>query len=306
VSRAAAPGATPLAVASAPGRLPLCGAEPGPRVSVALDRRALCRVEAADEGIALESKDSLRKEQAAAAAELAAREPGSLAAQALVLAGATRGLRVITEWKLPAGSGVDGDCALAVAAVAALTRALGRAASPDELVRLALEAGRRAGRPDGGGCHAALWGGVVLTRGRGETLEAVRLAVDPGRVEEALLLVDTGEPGGRTAPYAPVGDGEGRVERVAEALAAGRSEELLGLLGEEGRMGLEPGAERTVGIVRSAGGAAWRLPNGRLVAVWAPPGPRGPGVGEAVREALKRAGLRPLPVRVDLRGLELD
>ena len=59
--------------------------------------------------------------------------------------------------------------------------------------------------------------------------------------------------------------------------------------------------------MRGAGGAA-RLAaaTGRLVAVWAPPGSRGPGRREAVEAALKAAGLKPLAVRVDLRGLELD
>jgi hypothetical protein len=61
-----------------------------------------------------------------------------------------------------------------------------------------------------------------------------------------------------------------------------------------------------VDLVRAAGGAAWRLDGGRLVAVWAPPGERGPGRREAVETALKAAGLKPLAVRVDLRGLELD
>jgi hypothetical protein len=59
-------------------------------------------------------------------------------------------------------------------------------------------------------------------------------------------------------------------------------------------------------VVRAAGGAARTLPQGRLVAVWAPPGSRGPGRGEAVREALKGAGLKPVAIRVDLRGLEVD
>jgi hypothetical protein len=59
-------------------------------------------------------------------------------------------------------------------------------------------------------------------------------------------------------------------------------------------------------LVRKAGGAAHALPQGRLVAVWAPPGSRGPGPGEAVREALKAAALKPVAIRVDLRGLEVD
>ena len=95
------------------------------------------------------------------------------------------------------------------------------------------------------------------------------------------------------------------------ALVAGRSEELVALLGEEAREAREepvpvPGAQRVLDVVRGAGGAARSLPQGRLVAVWAPPGSRGPGRGEAVREALKAAGLKPVAIRVDLRGLDVE
>ena len=294
-----------LVVATAPGRLRLSGQQPGPRVSVALDRRAQCRVETGGTGLTLESKDALTRTTAADADELLTRAPRSIAAQAIGLAGAKRGLRVVTEWKLPPGSGVDGDAALALAATAALARAVGREAQPHELVALAREAARRAGRTDEDGHHPALWGGVVLTRGTTGGLAAEPLGVDPGRIEESLLLVDPGEDPAaedEQAARPPVLT----TERVAAALLAGRCDEVVGLLGEEAGSVLGPAAARAVAIVRGAGGAARRLDAGRLLAVWAPPGARGPGRGEAVREALKTAGLRPLAIRVDLRGLEVD
>jgi hypothetical protein len=294
------------AVASAPGRLLLCGTRAGAHVSVALDRRAICRVEPAQAGLVIESKDALTRTQGADASELVSRASTSIAAQAVALAGATRGLRVVTEWKLPERSGVDGDAALALATVAAVSLAIGREPGADELLRLSREAARRAGRQEEHGHHAALWGGVVVTGGRGGSLEAKLLAVDPARVEEALLLVDAGEveagPGPDASPAA-----DARAEEVAAALVAGRSEELLGLLagGTDGASS-PSAAGRVILTVRAAGGAAWRLPNGRLVGVWAPPGARGHGVGEAVRQALQAAGFRALAIRVDLRGLELD
>jgi hypothetical protein len=274
-------------------------------VSVALDRRALCRVESAAAGVTLESKDSLTKTSAADVSELLARTPGSVAAQALGIVGATSGLRVVTEWKLPAGSGVDGDSALALGATEAVARFLGRELSAEELLRLSREAGRRAGRGDEGGHHAALWGGVVLARGVGETLAAESVQVDPGRVEESLLLVDGGGAADRSPD--PTRGAGGRADEVAAALVAGRFEDLVGLLTDEaGEPQGSPDAERLIAVARGAGGAAWRLPRGRLVAVWAPPGARGPGRAEAVREALKAAGVRPIAIRVDLRGLEVD
>jgi shikimate kinase len=299
-----------VVVASAPGRLLLSGAAPGPRVSIALDRRAECRVETSAPGVVIEAKDALTKTAAADVAELVAKAPGSIAARVLELADARSELRVVTQWKLPAGSGVDGDSALAVAATAAVARILGRHLEPDELLRLAREASRRAGRRDEDGHHGALWGGVVLTEGTGDALAARALGVDPGRVEEALLLVDAGEAGAEPARR-PAVRSAGLMERVVAALVAGRSEELVALLGEEAGEAREgpvpvPGAKRVLDVVRGAGGAARSLPQGRLVAVWAPPGSRGPGRGEAVREALKAAGLKPVAIRVDLRGLEVD
>jgi len=311
VSGGSAAGGATFVVASAPGRVLLSGVEPGPRVSVALDRRAQCRIDTGVEGLTIEAKDALTRTTAADVGELVAKAPNSIAARALELGGVRSGLRVVTEWKLPVVSGVDGDSALALAATAAVARALGREPAPEELVRLAREAAWRAGRRDENGHHAALWGGVVRTEGAGATLAAHPLGVDPGRNEEALLLVDAGEAARETA-QPPAGAAAATLtERVVAALVGGRSEELVGLIEEEGReaSGGPPrtaAAQRVVDIVREAGGAARPLPQGRLVAVWAPPGSRGPGRGEAVRDALKAAGLRPMSIRVDLRGLEVD
>ena len=57
--------------ASAPGRLELSGRGDGPRLSVALDRRATCRVEAIPGGVEVESKESLTKASARDVGELA-------------------------------------------------------------------------------------------------------------------------------------------------------------------------------------------------------------------------------------------
>ena len=296
--------------ASAPGRLELSGGGDGPRLSVALDRRATCRVEAIPGGVEVESKESLSRASARDVGELVERSPGSIAAQALALLGASAGLRVVTEWKVPAGSGIHGDAALALATTAAVSGALGRDAEPEALVALAREAGARAGRTDDHGLHAALFGGVVLTRGGGAALEAERVGVDPGRIDESLLVVDGGAPeAGISAPSQPDrSPGEATLAgRIVEALRAGRYEDVVDLVASEpGPDPVGPGQRRVVDLVRAAGGAARPLGAGRLVAVWAPPGSRGPGRREAVKAALQAAGLKPLAVRLDLRGLELD
>ncbi len=103
--------------------------------------------------------------------------------------------------------------------------------------------------------------------------------------------------------------------RVRDALLAGRFEELVDLWAEEwearrggGAGWPTPEAERIDGIVRAAGGAARVCGAGRggILALWAPPGARGPGRREAVAAAAKAAGLRLFPARVDLRGLDVE
>jgi hypothetical protein len=314
VSQAAAPAGA--FTASAPGRLELSGAADGPRLSIALDRRALCRVEGHSSGLLVESKDTLTRLAAADVDELVTRSPHSLAAHVLAVAGAEGGLRVVTEWKLPAGSGVDGDGALALAAATAVTRALGRDLPEGELVALAGEASRRAAGTTSHGIPAALRGGVLRTLGAGPSVEAERLGVDPGRIEECLVVVDAGSPGGE-APAPSPGDPAsaragvrapqaGLTDSIVEALRSGRYEDVVELLAREAEGAPATAGQRAVvEVVRGAGGAARPLA-GRLVAVWAPPGARGPGRKEAVSAALKASGCKVLPVRVDLRGLELE
>jgi hypothetical protein len=297
--------------ASAPPPLLLAGGASPPWLSVALDRRATCRVEPLAEGVLVDSREALTRASARDVAELVARHPGSLVAHVLATLGAGSGLRVATESKLPAGSGADLDAALALATTAAAARALGR--EPEcaaELVRLAREALRRAGRGDGAGLHTALWGGVVLTREREGSLEGERAAVDPGRVEESLLLLDVppeGEaPADASASRAAAKGGAERTTLVADALAAGRFDEVVALLQAGQAEGAGESARRRVAaVVRAAGGAAWAL-EGRLVVAWAPPGERGPGRREAVEAALRAGGWKPLPLRLDLLGLEVD
>ena len=150
------------------------------------------------------------------------------------------------------------------------------------------------------------------------------LGVDPARVEESLLLVDSGStrPAEEDGSGAAEGkDGPGARDELARvarelrhALTEGRFEEVVDLFAAEweARKLVSPRVttveiDRVVDLVRGAGGAARACgpgPGG-LVAAWAPPGERAPGRREAVEEALAGASLRVFPARVDLLGLDL-
>jgi galactokinase/mevalonate kinase-like predicted kinase len=277
--------------ATAPCRVDLEGGEPGgPGVAVAIDRRVGCRVETGIEGVELESD--------------------SLAARVLAALGLERGVRVSTHSRVPEGSGLGEEVALAVALTGALAAALGRELSPEAIVRLAADAARGAApEADRTAAETAVRGGAVVAAPGGGEGDGAVLEADPGRIEECLMLVDAGAQA--SAPPPP----PAAARSVRAALLEGRFEDVVDLWVEEwaARERLSPGwpppeAGRLAALVRTAGGAA-RLcgaGRGRVLAVWAPPGPRGPGPREAVQFALRAAGVRAFPARVDLRGLEVE
>ena len=116
--------------ATAPTRIDLAGGtldiwplylfHPGSvTVNVAIDRRAWCRVETGVTGVRIESKDTLAKAEGRDLDEVLA--GGSLALVAYILRalGIETGVKVVTQSRVPAGSGLGGSSALAVAVAAA-------------------------------------------------------------------------------------------------------------------------------------------------------------------------------------------
>jgi galactokinase/mevalonate kinase-like predicted kinase len=304
---------TPRAAeATAPGRVELAGGASGAlTVTVAIDRRPWCRVETAAEGVVLESRDALRQASGRSVGDLT--EAGTLGAVARVLraAGVETGVRVVTQSRVPPGSGLGEAVALGAAVAGAAARCLGRDVDPEEIARLALEVEPAAGTRGVHEAHTAVRGGALALHPAEGGPRVEPLAVDPARIEESLLLVE----GGRRAEESRA---DPRVvqdvaARVRAALLAGRFEDVVSLWAEEWDSRRSPGgppaeSQRVAGILRAAGGAArpCGAGEGALLAVWAPPGARGPGRREAVLQAAKAAGLRLFPARVDLRGLEVE
>jgi len=325
--------------ASAPCRVDLAGGpldawpvylfHPGAlALSVAIDRRVSCRVETGFDGVLIESKDTLQKLHGRTVAELAGGDTPALAALVLQALGVETGVRVVTHARVPDGSGLGSASALLVALTAAVAKAIGRELGAAELVRLCrdVEVRSRALPMGVRGYHTALQGGVLALTLDAAGVRASRPLVDPARVEESLILVDAGpgEHPARASWDVIKGQLEGDrgvrealaviaslARQLLEALVAGRYEDAVALMaqGWEVRKRLAatvttPAIERIVDLAKSAGGAAQG--EGGVVAVWAPPGERGAGRREAVGAALREAGMRLLPARVDLRGLDVE
>jgi D-glycero-alpha-D-manno-heptose-7-phosphate kinase len=301
-------------------------------VSVAIDRRAWCRVETGIEGVRLEAKDALAKREGATVAAVLGAGALSRTAHVLSALGVETGLSVVTQSRVPAGAGLGEAAALAVATAAGVCRALGRATDPDVLAPLLRDVEVRSTGTLGGvqDYETAFRGGPVALHLEPGIPRAEALPVDPARIEECLLLVDGGRP-----PRPPRGGGDivrGHVEgdervradvaaiaaaarATRDALVDGRFQDVTGLISEEweARKRLAPDVttpeiDRVVAAAREAGGAgkACGAGEGGVVAIWAPPGRRGPGAREAVERDLVASGFRVFPARVDLRGLEVD
>jgi D-glycero-alpha-D-manno-heptose-7-phosphate kinase len=324
--------------ATAPTRIDLAGGtldiwpvylfHPGAvTVNVAVDRRAWCRVETGIESVLLESKDTRARAEGKDVSEVLHGGALSLVAYILRALGIETGVKVVTESRVPAGSGLGGSSALAVAVAAAASRAVGHDLDADGLWPVVRDAEAQSiAVPTGVQDYlAAIHGGVLGIHLEPGRLRVEKLQTDPGRVEESLLLVDAG-----VTRFSGINnwevfkgqiDGDARVtsalheivsaaSRLREALVGHRYDEVGPLMAEEwaARKRLAPGVttpeiDRIAEIAAASGGAAkvCGAGGGGMVTVWAVPGRR-----EKAEKALQEAGFKAIRFRLDLRGLEVE
>jgi D-glycero-alpha-D-manno-heptose-7-phosphate kinase len=277
--------------------------------------------------VRIESKDTLAKAEGRDVTEVLGSGAGSLVAYILRALGLESGLKVTTHSRVPAGSGLGGSSALAVAVVAAAARAAGRDLDPDHMWPVVRDAeAQNMGVPAGMQDHlAAIHGGVLGIHLEPGAVRAARLATDPARVEESLLLVDAGVTRfsginnwevfkGQIDGQAPVREALSRIAAAAmhvrDALVEHRYDDVASLMEDEwqARKRLAPGVttpeiDRIAALAREAGGAAkvCGAGGGGMVAVWAVPGKR-----ESAEKTIRAAGFKIVPFRLDLRGLEVE
>ena len=324
--------------ATAPTRIDLAGGtldiwpvylfHPGAvTVNAAIDRRAFCRVETGVPGVVIESKDTRTRAEGKDVSEVLQGGALSLVAYILRALGIETGVKVVTEARVPAGSGLGGSSALAVAVAAAASRAVGRDLDADGLWPVVRDAEAQSiAVPTGVQDYlAAIHGGILGIHLEPGRLRVETLQTDPGRVEESLLLVDAGvtrfsginnwevfkaQIDGHDGVRAALREIVSAASRLRDALVGHRYDEVSELIADEwtARKRLAPGVttpeiDRIAEIASAAGGAAkvCGAGGGGMVTVWAAPGRR-----EKAEAELQRAGFKAIRFRLDLRGLEVE
>lgn len=285
--------ATAIVEASAP-----CALRLGAGLGLALDRRVSCRLElGGTPGVEIEVKDALVRVRAERAQGLPSDGVAGWLAALVAASGLDGPLRLSTHARVPESTGLGVQAALAASVGAALLAAAGL---PDTHEAIAALLRRGAPELPSADLWVSLLGGAVVLNADGR---GVRLPVDPARLEEGLLLVETGlaAPSVGDSAWWPGADA-GALE---SALRQGVSDRIAAELGRSPSEG-PPSDVRVAGLLqqaRDAGAAAWLCAQGAsgLLAIWTDPDRR-----RELLEAARRAGLRPVGCRLDLLGLERE
>lgn len=168
-------------------------------LNLAITRYAHCLIEPRrDRRIVLVSRDNEMREEFSSLVTLASRRRFRLPLLAELVGyfAPQRGLTLTTWSEVPAGAGLGGSSALAIAICAALARFCRTRMRPQEWIALSRDIEARVlGVPTGEQDHyPAVYGGVgaVHLEPRGTWREPLR--VDLGALESRLLLVYTGKP----------------------------------------------------------------------------------------------------------------
>jgi D-glycero-alpha-D-manno-heptose-7-phosphate kinase len=192
--------------ASAPTRIDLAGGtidiwplylfhEGATTLNAAISLRAHVDIESYDGGIELHSIDAGQRATVRHWSELDGRTGLTLlalAARHYRIANAT----ITTRGESPAGAGIAGSSALAIALCGALARWTGASEHPDDLMQVAMNiecqtihvpTGVQDYRP-------AMYGGIAAIELRADTIARVGLDVAPHALEKRLVLAYTGAP----------------------------------------------------------------------------------------------------------------
>src|SRR5262245_14814649 len=194
-------------VSSAPTRIDLAGGtidiwplylfhEGALTLNAAISLRAHVTIDSRDDGrLELVSLDTETRARSAHWTELSADHPLpllALLARHYQLENAT----LTTRGESPAGAGIAGSSALAIAACGALAHRTGRSTAADDLLQVAMNVECQAIRVPTGvqDYRPALYGGVAAVELRVDGIRRVALDVDAGELEQRIVLAYTGAP----------------------------------------------------------------------------------------------------------------
>jgi D-glycero-alpha-D-manno-heptose-7-phosphate kinase len=168
-------------------------------VNFATSLRAHCRIETRDDGrIVLESRDrKVAFETELAALEDLIREKRlELISKLVHFFKPTTGFHLTANSEAPAGAGMGGSSALAIACIGALNRLVGNRYDQREFIGIAANIETTVIRVPAGyqDYYSAFYGGASCVHFRADGIEREGLEIDESKLEERIAICYTGEP----------------------------------------------------------------------------------------------------------------
>jgi D-glycero-alpha-D-manno-heptose-7-phosphate kinase len=237
------------------------------------------------------------------------------------------GARVTTHAESPAGAGIAGSSALAIALCGAFARLAGASMNPDDLLEIAMNIECQTIQVPTGvqDYRPAMYGGIAAIELRADGIRRVALAVDRRELEQRIVLAYTGEPRQSGTNNWEITkrhiDGDKAIfdcfERIRDtasamrvALEGGNWDEVGRQIAAEwdNRKRLAPGVstptiEDLIARATAAGATAAKVcgaGGGGCLFCYGPPSAR-----QAVASALAAGGARLLDFRIETDGLQL-
>ena len=168
-------------------------------VNFAVSLDATCRIEPrGDDQIILESRDRgvTFETSLSAVEELAREERLELISKLVHFFRPETGFHLIAESKAPAGAGLGGSSALAIACIGALNRLVGDRYPPSKFIVIAANVESTVIRVPAGfqDYYGAFYGGVNSVRFSPDGIRREPISVEPGELERRVVVCYTGEP----------------------------------------------------------------------------------------------------------------
>ncbi len=168
-------------------------------VNFATSLRAHCRIETRDDGrIILESRDRkvAFETELAALEDLIREERLELISKLVHFFKPTTGFHLTANSEAPAGAGMGGSSALAIACIGALNRLVGNRYEERKFISIAANVETTVIRVPAGfqDYYSAFYGGASCVHFRPEGIEREKIEIDEAKLEDRIAICYTGEP----------------------------------------------------------------------------------------------------------------